>query len=141
MMKDFKDREVDCAITFEDFIDKKVLVHAIPTGGNAKDGLFTGEPSGITYGFATVEDYYKYAHWWNRAAFCSDAIEKANTGLENSLKLGRRTIAPYNVLSFDLPAWADNMQLNELVGKWLGEKYLEYRAGDLFEPTGFNAKK
>lgn len=64
MMKDFKDREVDCAITFEDFIDKKVLVHAIPTGGNAKDGLFTGEPSGITYGFATVEDYYKYAHWY-----------------------------------------------------------------------------
>lgn len=61
-MKDFKNREVECAITFEDFIKNKIFVHSIPTTGEVEDGLFTGEPSGITYGFATVEDYYRFAY-------------------------------------------------------------------------------
>lgn len=62
-MKDFKDREVECAITFEDFIKNKILVHSVPTTGIAEDGLFTGEPSGITYGFATELDYSRFCTW------------------------------------------------------------------------------
>lgn len=117
------------------------MVHAIPTGSNPKHGLFTGELSDITYGFATVEDYYKYAHWWHRAAFCSEAIEKTSAGLEAALVFGGSAMDTDYLKYFNLPVQADCIQLGELISRWRGINFLEVFGNDFFEPVGINAEK